>query len=104
METEIQTALADLTAKIDELVQQNSLILTHLSLDGRGTYSIEQAARLTGLAEWTLRRACSTRRIEAAKDRPGPRGKWKISREVVAWLQENGLPPPPKAEGSDQAA
>jgi hypothetical protein len=52
-------------------------------------YSIKEAAELSGYAEWTIRQACNTERIDAQK---GDDNRWRISREEVRRIQAEGLP------------
>ena len=53
-------------------------------LSGKG-----EAAELAKLSEWTIRNACNKGRIKAQK---GPDEKWRISREELVKIQNEGLP------------
>jgi excisionase family DNA binding protein len=52
-------------------------------------YTVEEAAEITPYAAWTLRRACHDGRITALKS---PNGQWRIAREEVIKITNQGLP------------
>ena len=52
-------------------------------------YTVSEAAELTNLSEWTIRNACNKGRIKAQK---GPDEKWRIPRDELVKIQNEGLP------------
>jgi phosphate transport system protein len=52
-------------------------------------YTVSEVAELTKLSEWTIRNACNKGRIKAEK---GPNEKWRIPREELVKIQNEGLP------------
>ena len=52
-------------------------------------YTVSEAAELTKLSEWTVRNACNKGRIKAEKS---PDGQWRIPRDVLVKIQNEGLP------------
>jgi excisionase family DNA binding protein len=52
-------------------------------------YTVSEAAELTKLSEWTIRNACSKGRIKAKKS---PDGQWRIPRDALVNIQNEGLP------------
>jgi hypothetical protein len=63
----------------------------------REWYTTEEAARVLGKAEFTVREWCRLGRVRAAKKRSG-RGKhpcWVIAHEEILRVQREGLLPPP---------
>jgi hypothetical protein len=52
-------------------------------------YTVNEVADLTKLSEWTVRQACNKSRIKAEK---GPDGQWRIPREELVKIQNEGLP------------
>jgi excisionase family DNA binding protein len=89
-ENDISVLLARLDrieAALDLLVRQRTI---------RDWYSTEEAAKILGRSEYTLREWCRTGRIRAEKKGSG-RGKyrsWVISHEELQRVQREGLFPP----------
>ena len=52
-------------------------------------YTVSEVAELTNLSEWTVRNACNKGRIKAQK---GPDEKWRIPRDELVKIQNEGLP------------
>ena len=59
------------------------------SIAGQAAYTVSEAAELTKLSEWTVRNACNKGRIKAEKS---PDGQWRIPRDVLVKIQNEGLP------------
>ena len=52
-------------------------------------YTVSEAAELSKLSEWTIRNACNKGRIKAEKVADG---QWRIPRDVLVKIQNDGLP------------
>ncbi len=52
-------------------------------------YTVSEVAELTKLSDWTIRNACNKGRIKAQK---GPDGQWRIARDELIKIQNEGLP------------
>lgn len=63
---------------------------------GREWYNTAEAALEIGLSVYTTREACRTGRIQAkrAVNRRGGVGDWRISRQEIRRILDEGLPPP----------
>jgi excisionase family DNA binding protein len=55
----------------------------------RQLYTVSEVAELTKLSEWTVRNACNKGRIKAQK---GPNGQWRVARDELVKIQNEGLP------------
>jgi len=57
-------------------------------------YEIAEAAERMGLSAFTLRQACNLGRIRDEWRRKDHRtGKWRVHRDAITWVKNNGLPP-----------
>lgn len=87
------TVLADFQAELAGELAEIKAMLKRQALQAepstRSHYSVDEAAELTGYTAWTIRQACNKNRIKAHK---GEDGRWRIPRETIAQLQEEGLP------------
>jgi excisionase family DNA binding protein len=79
--------LAALTSAVARIEKQ--LKASQTTAPEKYAYTVEEAAELTELSEWTIRDACRNKRITAEK---GPDGKWRIPRDVLVKIQNEGLP------------
>ena len=52
-------------------------------------YTVGEVAELAKLSEWTVRNACNKGRIKAEKS---PDGRWRIPRDELIRIQNEGLP------------
>jgi hypothetical protein len=77
---------ADL-AEIKLLLQKQQKVVQPLN---KTSYTVSEVAEATGYSLWTLRHACNKGRIKADK---GPNGQWRIKREQLLAIQNEGLPP-----------
>ena len=85
------TDVLDYLARIE---QQNLEILSRLSpKPHRRFLPVEEAAERLGRSPWTIRQLCNVGQIRGVK---GDDGKWKLSADEVARLEENGVPRLPK--------
>jgi excisionase family DNA binding protein len=55
-------------------------------------YSTREVAKRTGLAEYTIRQACNTGRIDAEKAGNGKGSEWRIPHATLQQLLQSGLP------------
>ncbi len=74
-------------AEIKKLLERQALAADSSK---RAFLSIDEASQLTLYKPWTIRQACNKGRIKAQK---GEDGRWRIPRDTIAKLQEEGLPP-----------
>ena len=88
---DLETRIADLQAKVDQIYSW----LVSPKEPERTRYSIEEAAKLVGKSEFTVRQWANLGRINAEKcaDRRGASALWRISAAEIRRYQEEGLLP-----------
>ena len=84
MSAERLAALESTLARIEK-----GLKATQAASPERKFYTVDEVSEQTGLSGWTVRQACNKGRIKAEK---GPNGQWRIPRDELVKLQNEGLP------------
>jgi excisionase family DNA binding protein len=68
---------------------EKGLRVSQATSPDKQAYTVSEAAELTKLSEWTIRNACNKGRIKAEKSADG---QWRIPRDVLVKIQNEGLP------------
>ncbi len=87
--------IQELHAKIDalraELAEVKQLLTAERGEVVKEAYTVEEVAKKTDLACYTIRQACNTKRIKGAHK--GRDRAWRIPHAALTDLLTNGLPP-----------
>jgi excisionase family DNA binding protein len=80
---------------LTQILQKAFMSLASHGTFDRESYSTDEAAQLLDRSRYTIREACRLGRIKAtrAKDRRGGVGEWRIAREEIRRILDDGLPP-----------
>jgi excisionase family DNA binding protein len=79
--------LASLESTLTRIARR--LEATQAASPDKHAYTVAEVAELTKLGEWTVRNACNKGRIKADKS---PDGLWRIPRDELVKIQNEGLP------------
>jgi hypothetical protein len=90
--------LARIEAALQELQKDIRVALGGATSSERTSYTTAEAATILGKAEYTVREWCRLERVHATreKDGRGGYGSWRISREELVRIQNEGLLPDPR--------
>jgi excisionase family DNA binding protein len=91
------TPVADATASAERLAGIESRLTElkklvkaqQVTQAEKALYTVAEAAEQTGYSKFTLRQACNKGRIRAEK---GPDGQWRIPRDEITKIENEGLP------------
>jgi hypothetical protein len=82
---------------VSELIAQLRRLQLNQFLLEREMYSTREVAAMLNLSNFTVREGCRLKRIRAkrAVNRRGGFGDWRIPKDEVRRILDEGLPPPP---------
>lgn len=87
---------------LTRIEKQNLEILASVAPKARRKYlSVAETAKRLDRSAWTIRQLCNSGQIKAVKDNDG---RWKITADEVARLEEAGVPTLPKRSSRTDAA
>lgn len=85
---ELESGISDLRTELAEIKE---LLVAERGEIMKESYTVEEVAKKTKLASYTIRQACNTGRIQGAykaRDRA-----WRIPHSTLLTIQNEGLPP-----------
>jgi excisionase family DNA binding protein len=82
-------------AKVEAGVAEIKQLVTKQATSGpdKEWFTTEEAAEVTSVSKYTLREACRTGRIPEEWSRKDDQDHWRIHRDAITSIQNDGLPP-----------
>ena len=85
---ELESGISDLRTELAEIKE---LLVAERGEIVKESYTVEEVAKKTKLAPYTIRQACNKGRIQGAYK--GQDRAWRIPQSVLLTIQNDGLPP-----------
>ena len=87
MTDDTRTLLTTIITMLDRLTERFD------KPEQKSRYTVNEAARLTGLSKWTIREECNHGRVKAQRHGGPTKWEWRIPHQEVVRLMNDGTKP-----------